>query len=224
MKKKREKQMYKLYIYDHCPYCTRARMVFGYKNIKVDIRYLLNDDEDAHREKIGQKMVPILQKEEGSYMGESLDIVRYIDEKYGEPLLAGKVDENIEAWIAKASPIISRLAMPRWAVSDLPEFATPSARLYFLCKKEGNIGDFSQHMANTENLVKEVIALLKELETLIQSPEGVRGKASIDDIYLFSVLRSLTFVKDITLPEAIIAYLRRQSYLTNIWLFDAFAL
>ncbi|HCS3144438.1 TPA: glutaredoxin, partial [Shigella flexneri] len=25
----------KLYIYDHCPYCLKARMIFGLKNIPV---------------------------------------------------------------------------------------------------------------------------------------------------------------------------------------------
>ncbi len=216
--------MHKLYIYDHCPYCSRARMVFGYKNISVDIRYLLNDDEDTPTSMVGKKMVPILQKKDGSYMGESLDIVRYIDEIDGAPLFAGAVNPAIEKWIEEVNQFSYKLAMPRWAVSQLEEFATPSARLYFLRKKEAYIGDFSQYLDDSENLINQAYELFKEVENLIQSPEGVRGKPSIDDIYLFPVLRSFTFVKDIQFPPDVQAYLRKQSYLTNIWLFDAFAL
>lgn len=216
--------MYKLYIYDHCPYCTRARMIFGYKDINVDIRYLLNDDEDAHIEKIGKKIVPILQKEDGSYMAESLDIVKYIDEKHGDIAFADTVNPEIEKWLNDARDVCNKLAMPRWAVSQLEEFATPSARLYFLKKKEAYIGDFSKHLENTESLKEQAQQLFKALEKHIESPDGVRGKPSIDDIYLFPVLRSFTFVKNIQLPDYIEAYLRRQSFLTGIWLFDGFAL
>ncbi len=35
----------KLYTYDHCPFCTRARMIFGLKNQPLDNHFLLNDDE-----------------------------------------------------------------------------------------------------------------------------------------------------------------------------------
>ncbi len=39
----------KLYIYDHCPFCVKARMIFGLKNIPVELNVLQNDDEgDAH--------------------------------------------------------------------------------------------------------------------------------------------------------------------------------
>ncbi len=216
--------MHKLYIYDHCPYCSRARMVFGYKKIDVDIRYLLNDDEDTPISMVGKKMVPILQKEDGSYMSESLDIVQYIDQKYGRAILADQVNADIEQWIEKVNPFSYKLVMPRWAVSQLEEFATASARLYFLRKKEAYIGDFSKHLDNSESLMEQAYKLFEEIEPFIQSSEGVRGKPSIDDIYLFPVLRSFTFVKDIKFPETIQAYLRKQSYLTGLWLFDAFAL
>lgn len=52
----------KLYIYDHCPFCVKARMIFGLKNIPVELNVLQNDDEATPTRMIGQKMVPILQK------------------------------------------------------------------------------------------------------------------------------------------------------------------
>lgn len=53
----------KLYIYDHCPFCVKARMIFGLKNIPVELNVLQNDDEATPTRMIGQKMVPILQKD-----------------------------------------------------------------------------------------------------------------------------------------------------------------
>ena len=52
----------KLYIYDHCPYCLKARMIFGLNNIPVELHVLLNDDAETPTRMVGQKQVPILQK------------------------------------------------------------------------------------------------------------------------------------------------------------------
>ena len=74
----------KLYVYDHCPYCVRARMIFGLKNLAFEKIVLLNDDESTPVGLIGKKVVPILIKENGEVMPESLDIVKDVDENYGE--------------------------------------------------------------------------------------------------------------------------------------------
>lgn len=80
----------KLYIYDHCPYCLKARMIFGLKNIPVELHVLLNDDAETPTRMVGQKQVPILQKDDSRYMPESMDIVHYVDKLDGKPLLTGK--------------------------------------------------------------------------------------------------------------------------------------
>ena len=52
----------KLYIYDHCPFCVRARMSFGLRDVAVEEVVLANDDETTPIGMIGSKQVPILQK------------------------------------------------------------------------------------------------------------------------------------------------------------------
>lgn len=90
----------KLYIYEHCPFCVRARMIFGLKDIPVELHVFLSDDFKSPESMIGQKMAPILQKEDGSYMPESLDIVDYVDNNYGgKPILIGPKSPNIEKLI-----------------------------------------------------------------------------------------------------------------------------
>ncbi len=63
----------------HCPYCLKARMIFGLKNIPVELHVLLNDDAETPTRMVGQKQVPILQKDDSRYMPESMDIVHYVD-------------------------------------------------------------------------------------------------------------------------------------------------
>lgn len=98
----------KLFIYDHCPFCVKARMIFGLKNLPVRLVTLLSDDEATPVGMIGKKMAPILQKDDGSYLPESMDIVHYVDNLDGKPLLTGKTNpaivagltlpENVEAY------------------------------------------------------------------------------------------------------------------------------
>lgn len=93
----------KLYIYDHCPYCLKARMIFGLKNIPVELHVLLNDDAETPTRMVGQKQVPILQKDDSLYMPESMDIVHYVDKLDGKPLLTGKRSPAIEEWLGKVN-------------------------------------------------------------------------------------------------------------------------
>lgn len=130
----------KLYIYDHCPFCLKARMIFGLKNIPVELIVLLNDDELTPTRMIGQKMAPILQKDDSRYMPESMDIVHYVDKLDGKPLLTGPRNPAVETWLRKVNGYANRLLIPRFAKSAFDEFATPEARAYFVKKKEAAIG------------------------------------------------------------------------------------
>lgn len=88
----------KLYIYDHCPFCVRARMIFGLKKVAVEEVILLDNDIETPTRMIGRKMVPILEKEDGSYLPESLDIVRYVDQLSEPRLAAGEISPEIDSW------------------------------------------------------------------------------------------------------------------------------
>ncbi len=39
----------KLYIYDHCPFCVRARMIFGLKKLAVEQIVLFDDDIETQK-------------------------------------------------------------------------------------------------------------------------------------------------------------------------------
>eukprot|EP00921_Rhytidocystis_pertsovi_P011027 GHVQ01017758.1.p1 GENE.GHVQ01017758.1~~GHVQ01017758.1.p1 ORF type:complete len:329 (-),score=50.07 GHVQ01017758.1:1226-2212(-) len=51
----------KLYIYEHCRFCIRPRMLLGLKKIKHDLVFVANDDFETPMRLCGKKMVPILE-------------------------------------------------------------------------------------------------------------------------------------------------------------------
>jgi glutaredoxin 2 len=209
-----------LYLYDHCPYCVRARMIFGKKMVPVENIYLLNDDEDTPNKLIGKKMVPILVKDDGSAMGESLDIVHYIDQLTGGAPLNTIIRPEIEGWIKITDTYRNFLTLPRCINIKLPEFATQSAIDYFISKKTTIFGDFQQHLRNSQIYIDRLNADLIALSPLILSDRGVNGTFSMEDILLFPLLRNLTMVKGVEWTAPVLDYINSISRITQIPLFD----
>ena len=210
----------KLYIYEHCPFCVRARMIFGLKDIPVELHVFLSDDFKSPESMIGQKMAPILQKEDGSYMPESLDIVDYVDNHYGnKPILIGPKSPSIENLIKQLQQYDYKLECPRYIKLGLAEFATQSAINYFVTSKTKKIGSFDECLAQTDTLVSEISKLLNDLEPLIISPQACNGQLSLDDICLFPVLRNLTCVKGLHFPPKVKEYIESMAKLTKVNLF-----
>ncbi len=214
----------KLYIYDHCPFCVKARMIFGLKNIPVDVNILLNDDEQTPTRMVGKKIVPILQKDDSRYMTESMDIVHYVDKIDGKPLLTGTRSPRLEEWLRKVNGYINHLLLPRIAKAPFDEFATPEARAYFTRKKEAAIGSFADHLAHSSGLIKNISSDLRALDKLIEQPNAVNGELSDDDIHLFPLLRSLTLVAGVDYPSRVADYRDNMAKQTQITLLTSRAL
>lgn len=213
----------KLYIYDHCPYCVKARMIFGLKNLPVELQVLANDDEATPIGMVGQKMVPILQKDDGSYMPESMDIVHFMDESDRRPLLTGTTNAAIAAWLRKVSDYTPRLIIPRFARAAFEEFASAAARDYFTRKKEAALGDFAEHLKHSPGLIKKLNNDLQALDALIVAPNACNGELSTDDIHLFPLLRSLSIVAGVTPPSRVAAYRDNMAKQTHITLLSSLA-
>lgn len=198
----------KLYIYDHCPYCVRARMIAGLRGADVREVVLQNDDEDTPNRLIGAKQVPILEKPDGSHMGESLDIVRFIDEHAGKERLSETVRESVQQWADKVNEYYGRLLMPRDIKLGLPEFATEEAVAYFVAKKEKQIGSFEKNLNKTGEYLQKINADLNELaQWLPENAAYFNGvQAGMEDIMLFPMLRNLTMVRGIVWPQSLLDY------------------
>jgi len=211
----------RLYIYDHCPFCVKARMIFGLKRIPIELVVLLNDDEAGPVRMVGKKMVPILE-EEGRYLGESMDIVARIEGE-GEPVLTGPTNPAVSAWLGKIGAPLYRLFLPRAAAAPLPEFATTAARAYFIRNKENAAHPFGEILKDGAVFLEEINGLLRELAGMVRSAEAVNGVLSVDDIHLFPVLRSLSIIRGIVFPPEVEAYRQAMSVRANVGLLDDLA-
>lgn len=197
----------KLFIYEHCPFCVRARMIFGLKAIPFELSVILEGDVETPTRMVGRKVVPILQKDDGGFMPESMDIVHYVD-GLSTPLIADKpVDAAIEAWCKDASGVIFNLAVPRFTKADFAELATPEAREAYRLREEKAFGDLEALLADSPALIAQAQRKLAELEPLLADSQGI----STTDFILFPFLRSLSIVKGIQFGPHVAAYLKRVS-------------
>lgn len=209
----------RLFIYDHCPYCVKARMIFGFKNRDVEIVTLLNDDEASPISMIGQKMLPILQKDNGDFMSESLDIIAYVDNLDQKPIVKKQdPDPWLHQWLQEMRRYHYALAMPRWIHLGLEEFATEGARAYFTHKKEKMVGPFATCLQRTPQLLEMARTHFLELEKKMKGSSSFYHGDSItlDDFHLFASLRCLTMVKEFHFPSVVESYLHRISKLSKI--------
>ncbi|GBR53688.1 glutaredoxin 2 [Neokomagataea thailandica NBRC 106555] len=208
-----------LHVYEHCPFCVKARMIFGLHGIKFEKRIFLHDDDAGPSAMVGKKVVPILE-ENGHFIPESLDIVAHV-ERQNTPLLTGPTRKEIEDWLSRISAPAYRLFLPRAAAAPLPELATTSARLGFIRKKERPDHPFSSLLEQSNDDLKIVNTLLEELAALIQKPTAVNGTLSYNDLHLFAQLRNLSLIKGVFYPLEVEAYRHSLSEKAKIPLLEA---
>lgn len=213
----------KLFVYDHCPFCVKARMIFELKKMAFDLVILMNDDEATPIRMIGKKMAPILQDGD-RYVAESMDIVAYVDGSSGARVLSELHNPVLAQWNTDVAGPLFSLALPRWAAADLEEFSTPSARAYFTRNKERMIGPFKDHITASLGYIDAINQQLLVLEPLIQSPNAVNGELSADDIHLFATLRSMSIVQGIVYPPAVEGYRVRMAERSGVELHNEIAI
>jgi len=97
-----------LFIYEHCPFCCRALMIVGLKQLDVDIGIIMEGDVETPTRMVGRKVVPILRRPDGSHMPESMDIVHYLDQSAVPVLVQRGGDDAIDAWVEHAWPLMLR--------------------------------------------------------------------------------------------------------------------
>lgn len=195
----------RLYMFEHCSLCFRVRMMAALKRLHLQETVVLDDDTELMVGLVGKRVVPILLKDDGRPMLESMDMVKYI-EGLGAPSLTGAERPEIfavsEQIFAKSPP----LTQPRYPLLGLPEFATVAALDHYTMRKRKTLGEFVELRANTRHYVAELSASLEELDRLIESPQAVNGELSFDDIRVLPLLRSAAVVKGLRFPDRVRNY------------------
>lgn len=145
----------KLYIYEHCPFCTRARMIVGLKCLPVTLEVVMEGDAKTPIRLIGKKALPILRKDDGSHIGESLDIVRYLD-SLGPTALLAPQDRALDEWIKEVWPTALRLFIPRFVEGNFAEIATPEAKQAYRQREELAFGNLEMPVLRSLSIVREI--------------------------------------------------------------------
>ena len=195
----------RLYMFEHCSLCFRVRMIAALKRLHLQETVVLDDDSDTMIELVGKRVIPILVKDDGRPMLESMDMVAHID-GVGERVLTGPERREIATWaenvVAKTAP----LTMPRYPLLGLPEFGTVAALDHYHVRKRKRFGDFLELRANTRLYARELTPDLEELDRLIENRSGVNGALSLDDIRVLPLLRSVAVVKGLRFPRKVRDY------------------
>lgn len=194
----------KLYIYEHCPFCSRARMMAGLKNIPLDLCVVMEGDSETALRLTGKKGLPILQKDDGACLPESLDIVHDLDDTYPPRLLTNPAHEALLAWSRQTWPLSLKLIVPRFTRGKFAEITTDAARQAFIVREEQHFGSLDALMAQTDTLLPPVQAQLDALEPLLASPHPLTEA----DFHLYPVLRSLSIVKGLTFGPNALNYMQ----------------
>jgi glutaredoxin 2 len=195
----------RLYLFEHCSLCFRVRMMAALKRLHLQETVVLEDDSATMIGLVGKRVIPILVKDDGRPMLESMDMVAHID-GIGDPILTGPQRSDIAAWadnfVTKSVP----LTMPRYPLLGLPEFATVAALDHYVVRKRRKLGDFVELRAQTREQIDALMPELETLDRLVESPTAVNGELSLDDIRVLPLLRSAAVVKCLRLPRRVRDY------------------
>ncbi|WP_372872281.1 glutaredoxin 2 [Shewanella sp.] len=215
----------KLFVFEHCPYCVRASMLAGYKQLEIEIEVLANDDVDSRIRMVGANMVPILQKDDGSFMGESLDIVAYLDAWDNSPLLQpARHEAAILSWLKEAGGYSAPLLHPRNVRLGLKEYNSAAAIAWYTQNKSAAMGmSFETALARSSEFIAGLNLMFSGL-SFISLPSERANRLSYDDILLYPTLRNLTAVKGLEFGEHVRRYIDEVTALTKVSLFDEKAL
>jgi len=195
----------RLYLFEHCSVCFRVRMAAALKRLHLQETVVLEDDSESMIRLVGKRRVPILVKDDGTPMLESMDMVAHI-ESLGAPSLIGPERPEIGAWADVFADKTPPLTWPRYPLLDLPEFATVAARDHFVVRKRRHFTDLVELRAKTRELIEALMPDLEALDRMIEDPKAVNGTLSLDDIRVLPLLRSAGVVKVLRFPQKVRAY------------------
>ncbi|WP_407876795.1 glutaredoxin 2 [Francisella sciaenopsi] len=213
----------KIYLYHHCPYCIKVRLVADLSKLDYEMIILANDDEKAHIERIGSKQVPFLEKDDGTFIKESDEICKFISKTQNFEIAESTIGSSVKDSVTKLAEHYRRIVYPRIPHHPRNEcdFPTQSAKDYFINKKSQYIGDFDALLRNPPyDSIIGINKILKEIAPFVKTPFINGDNFSWDDINIFPIFFILTMARDlIEIPDSINCYIKNIETKTNIELY-----
>ena len=196
----------KLYMFEHCSLCFRVRMMAALKRMHLQETVVLDDDSDTMVGLVGKRVIPILVKDDGQPMLESMDMVKYI-EGLGPPILVGPQRPEIADW---ADQIVAKIGAADHAALSAARPARIRHRRRARSLHRAQVQDLRRFHRTAQPHARANHASScpssNELDALIESPQAVNGTLSLDDIRVLPLLRSVAVVKGLTFPRRVRDY------------------
>ncbi len=189
----------KLFVFETCPFCVRARIMAGLKGLSPELIYVAPGQAPADLEgRVDRLTVPILVDGE-TLIQDSTEIIRHFD-LVGTPLLQSYgTGPELEEWRQTISSALNALCYPRMPRLNVPELASSEALAFFESAMPERIGmAFADALARTPQLAVEVEAALPRVVQFLAS-----GDISFDTLAALAELRSLTMVAELDFPEQV---------------------
>jgi len=189
----------------------------------------------------GFKMLPVIEGPgvpvpEGMVgLPESLEVVSYLvawsaKEGKGAGTIAPATGRgDIDEWKKKFEKVCGALLKPRTIKMPVKDWADPRDVAYAKWKYTTKFGfNYEEAEANTPELLKEMGAILKELEPLLRgSADGIpclnAWGFSMDDILVLPNLRNLTCVKGVEWPPKVLEYVQKTCGKAGVKLYTEYA-
>lgn len=168
----------RLYLFEHCSICFRVRMADALKHLHLQETVVLEDDSETMIKLVGRRVVPILVKDDGQPMLESMNMVVHVD-GIGEPILVGPERNELAAWASATADKTAPLTWPRYPLLGLPEFGTVAAHDHFVVRKQKQLGDLVELRAKTRELINALMPDLELLDRLIEPRRSTAGCRSM---------------------------------------------
>ncbi|MGD6735457.1 GrxB family glutaredoxin [Photobacterium leiognathi subsp. mandapamensis] len=206
----------KLYIYEHCPFSARVRYVAGMLNIPLTVTCIAYDDDKTTNALIGTKQVPLLIKDDGEALAESLDIIQYFIE-LAQSSETIEISKAVFDWQKNAFLPLQKIGYPRWSNMALPEFETVSARQAWRVKKESDELNFDALLQDTPNIASDVESLIQHVKTILKL-ETSQPVRLIDGAIMFSILRGFFSAPEIKWDNTVKDWMESVSVKTHVLL------
>lgn len=204
----------KFYHYPHCPFCQRVRLVLKAKGISYENKPLSYADGKTPTGLIGKKMLPIIAFDDGTVMGESLDLIRELEKRFPEPSLTHNWIEPDLDWasnIVVRAPKFFDVVLPFYLeeFKGAPEFDEVGAKYFKDSKEAKRRKTFAELKAEAPELYRDNLIII--LTEIINRVEGgwVGQTFSVADCVLAADLSGLRSVKGIIIPPQIINYIEK---------------
>ena len=209
-----------LYYYEHCPFCLRVRALAGLKNITLSLKLMAFADIETPVNLCGKKQAPILQKDDGSIMAESSDIMAYLDHLKGDVLLENyDCDPDLEAALSGLSVLHLSLTSPLYVNLKGIEFDNKPDQDRYIKREESHMGlSFSEVLEKQGLFKEEMQRLLQEkLVPILETKQILEVQdALFSRIVLFVFLRKLSLVKGLKRPNELELFFKDFSKKTGL--------